>query len=366
MEPGKVIDDRFKIVKPSGKGGQGEVYLVHDMIENNAKRALKTLRRDFLPKDLERMKSEVNALKGINSNFVMPIISTNLDGDLNDPNQVPYFVTDYARYGTLRTHNYYNGEITLSLRLFRNLCEGILDIHKAGVIHRDLKPSNILLVENEKDVKVGDFGICYLDLEDDEKRATKIREKVGPIYFAAPEQTSLPPNFTKKSDIYSLGRILYFLITGVYEFTPADDYVPVTIQLGKKDSDPVDNLIGKMISFDPKARYDTAEEVIAQINKILGNKQERPRLKLSKMQRRIMKFLESDKESEATIEDILDYLSNFYDIRQASDMSPVLSPFEAYGKLRWSKFADMAENSLDQLEEEGLLNFRRGSYSLSS
>jgi serine/threonine protein kinase len=58
----------------------------------------------------------------------------------------------------------------------------VLAVHAAEIIHRDLKPSNVLLVEHEKDVRVGDFGLCYIDLEEDKERATAIREKVGPLF----------------------------------------------------------------------------------------------------------------------------------------------------------------------------------------
>ena len=264
----------------------------------------------------------------------------------------------------MRNHNYYNGEISLSLRLFRNLCEGVSDIHRSGIIHRDLKPSNILLVEDEKDLRIGDFGICYIDLEIDKNRTTKIREKVGPLFFAAPEQTSLPPTFTQKSDIYSLGRILYFLITGNYEFSPSEDYIPITVHLGIKEADPIDNLISNMISFDPKGRPGSLDEVIQIIDKLLGNQEPKADLKLSKMQRRIMKYIESDKGFDAELEDILDYLSNFYDIKQDSGVSSIVSPFAIVGKMKWTTFADRVEGSLDQLEKAGLLIFKRGSYSI--
>lgn len=364
MEPGVVIDDRFKIVQKIGQGGQGEVFLVQDIINNNSEIALKALRKEFLPKAVERMRKEIEALRSIQSKFVTPIISTNLNEDFNAKGQKPYFVTELAKYGTLRNHNYYNGEISLSLRLFRNLCEGVSDIHRSGIIHRDLKPSNILLVEDEKDLRIGDFGICYIDLEIDKNRTTKIREKVGPLFFAAPEQTSLPPTFTQKSDIYSLGRILYFLITGNYEFSPSEDYIPITVHLGIKEADPIDNLISNMISFDPKGRPGSLDEVIQIIDKLLGNQEPKADLKLSKMQRRIMKYIESDKGFDAELEDILDYLSNFYDIKQDSGVSSIVSPFAIVGKMKWTTFADRVEGSLDQLEKAGLLIFKRGSYSI--
>jgi eukaryotic-like serine/threonine-protein kinase len=163
LQPGKIIGERFRVKKTLGQGGQGEVYLVEDTIENNSYKALKTLRKGILPQKLQRMKTEVAALKSIDSRYVLRLESTNLDTYEQDSDEVPYFVTELAKYDTLTKHNYYVGEIEISLKLFRGICEGVMAIHKAGIIHRDLKPSNILLMDNEKDVRIGDFGICYIN-----------------------------------------------------------------------------------------------------------------------------------------------------------------------------------------------------------
>jgi serine/threonine protein kinase len=360
MKPGTIVDNRFRIVKILGKGGQGTIYLVEDTINDNARRALKTLRKEILPKNLGRMQREVLALKGIKSEFVLSMEATNLDTYQLDSEEVPYFVTEFAEYGTLRKHNYFNGEIDLSLRLFRDICEGVLAVHAAGIIHRDLKPSNVLLVENEKDVRVGDFGLCYIDLEEDKERATSIREKVGPLFFAAPEQTSLPPNFTKRSDIYSLGRILDFMITGAYEFVPGDEYNPVTVRLGMKKSHPVDTLISKSTSFDPGNRPASVENVIEEIDKLLGiEPEEEPTLELSKMQERILKYIRSYSPASVSLGKILDYLVNFYNVARGSLPRAV----NFTGRLNWQEFVDRVENSLEQLEEAELVTFERGEYS---
>lgn len=359
MQPGTVIDNRFRIVKSVGEGGQGKVYLVEDTVNDNAKKALKTLHKEILTQNLERMKREVAALKSISSRYVLSIESTNLDVYGQDAEQIPYFVTEFAKYGTLRTHNYFNGEIELSLRLFRSICEGVLAVHKAGAIHRDLKPSNILLVDSEKDIRIGDFGICYIGLEEDNERATKIREKVGPLFFAAPEQTSLPPNFSQKSDIYSLGRILHFLITGVYEFIPGDDYVPVTIHLGMKNTHPVDTLIQTLTNFDPKHRPGSVEDVIRDVDKLLGTTKKEAEFKLSKMQVRIMKYVKSHSLQRVSLREILDYLANFYGVERSSRPNIISA---VTGELSWTEFVDRVENSLEQLEEAGLLEFRQGEY----
>ena len=161
------------------------------------------------------------------------------------------------------------GEPRFCLKLFRRICEGVLVIHEQGIIHRDLKPSNILLVNDEKDIRIGDFGICYIDIEKDEHRITSIREMVGPVYFSAPEQTLLPPDFSTWSDIYSLGRILYFMLTGRYKFSPSSGYLPVAKMLQDPQLGRLDKLIVRMISFDPKNRPASVKTIIKELDDIL-------------------------------------------------------------------------------------------------
>lgn len=364
---GKIIADRFKVVDKIGEGGQGTVYKVHDTVNDNKEAALKILKRKYLPKDIKRMKNEAEVLSGINSDNIIKIISTNLDkSDEDDFKSEPYIVMEYARYGTLREHNYFNGEIDFSLKLFKKICQGVSDLHNKDVIHRDIKPSNILLVNDEKDIKVGDLGLCFINLENESERAaeiSKIREKVGAIYFAAPEQTSLPPTYTMKSDIYSLGRILHYMITGEYAFKPTDEYLPVSVSLGLQNTHPVDNLIKKMISFDPKDRPNSIDNVISEIDELLGNKKTELDFKPTKMHMRIIKFVKSDGISPATTVDILHYVANFYDIDH--DYNLLTAGLLGSPKISWSTFAVKVETCLNQLENAGFLMFSRGNYSIT-
>jgi len=155
---------------------------------------------------------------------------------------------EYAEYGNLREHNYFKGDIDLSIKLFCEVCEGVSAIHAAGYYHRDLKPSNILVCADQRDLKVGDFGLC-LPPDGSDRDKTPGRDNVGPIYFTAPEQTSNPPTVSAKSDIYSLGRILHWMISGKYKYRPGDPYEPVSVILGFSQQLEVDRLIERMVSF---------------------------------------------------------------------------------------------------------------------
>jgi len=364
MEPGMIIDERFRIDQKIGSGGQGEVYQATDLTNKSSPVALKIYHRRSFPKEkfLSRVQQEVEALQKVLSPQVIQLISSNIESLKENPSSIPYIVTEFAKHGNLRQHDFYVGEIELSLRLFRSICQGVRDIHRAGILHRDLKPSNILMVSSEKDIKIGDFGICLIGLDEDKDRATKLREKVGPIYFAAPEQTTLPPTFTKKSDIYSLGRILHYLITGDYEFTPTEEYKPVTVYIGGTEPQKVDDLIQNMISFDPKYRPADLDAVIKTVDELLQTDTlEKEKLQLTQLQQRAIKYLRSDFTNEATIHEILDYLSAFYDVIHHA------GPFDYFisgGSMKWSSFASQCEQQLNQLEDAGVVYFTKGRYKL--
>lgn len=359
ISAGTVFDDRFRVVRRIAQGGQGDVYAVEDLTDGNAERALKTLRPNFLPHHLDRLQREVEAIRSLKLPGVVSLMATNLTSDPRPT--TPYYVMPFAKHDTLRHHDYFTGEIDLSLRLFRPLCVTMAAVHATGILHRDLKPGNILLVDSEKDLQVADFGLCYLELENDADRATKIREKVGPMFFAAPEQTSLPPHYSRRGDIYSLGRILHFMISGVYEILPTSDYTPVSTGAESAGQlTPTDRLIQRMTAFDPKNRPETLDAVVSEIDQLLGATAAAPSLKLTRVHHRIMKYLGSDFGSDVDLSEILEYMANFYDIEREPKWIDQFQQFSV--KISWSRFAATIETALDQLVEVELLRFHRGGY----
>ncbi len=257
----KLIRKKFGVIKELGHGGQGKVYLVKTLLDNK-EYALKLIDKTS-EESFKRFRKEVTSLKSIKSNYVIKIISENI----TDKDNENYYVMELARYGTLQDHNYYINDVETSLKLFKKICLGVKAAHDKGILHRDLKPKNILLVNDERDVKVSDFGLSY-ELDKTDEEITKIREKVGTNYFSSPEQTSLPPNPTKRSDIFSLGKILFYMITG-NKSADFDEKLSIDSFVNHKYSDKIDVLINKMSSFEPKNRYEDIDEVIKAIDKLL-------------------------------------------------------------------------------------------------
>jgi len=351
----KIIGEQFEVIKSIGKGGQGEVFLVKNILDKQ-KYALKAIKKNYSKKALARFKKEINSLKQINSPFVVEIISENISDQKIDDGEI-YYVMKLAKYGTLYDNDYYIKDLNLCLELFKKICQGVKAIHDKNLLHRDLKPSNILLVQNQRDIKISDFGLSYKLNETDEK-ITEIREKVGAIYFSAPEQTSFPSNPTKKSDIFSLGKILYFMITGKKSKDLEED-LSIKDFITHKSADKVNNLINKMCAYEPKSRIESVDKVIDIIDNLLGNPIVKTEFTLTTLQYRILKFIRSFKYSSVDFDKVFKYLLSFYDVDTSGGLMPLIM-FNS--RISRPKFVEMVEASMETLERNNIIKFEDGNY----
>ncbi|MBD3389619.1 protein kinase [Candidatus Micrarchaeota archaeon] len=356
MEIGETVENRFKVEGKIGEGGQSDVYLVSDKNDSGAHYALKELNfRLDSSVDLIRFKREVEVLKKIDCSQLIKVISEEIP-DKPEENRKIYYIMEHAKYGTLYNNNFYSKEVGLCLKLFRNICLGVKALHDQDILHRDLKPSNILLLNDQKDVRVSDLGLAY-DLDKDNEEVTKAREKVGSIYFCAPEQTSLPPNPQKQSDIFSLGRILFFMLTG----EKRDPYSDLSLKdlITHKDVGRVEQLIKKMCEPDPKDRFADVSDVIKEIDKILKVPSSQNVLELTLLQLRILKHIRSFGSDSTSFESIFYDMEPRYNVGEFSiyDLASDAPP-----KISRSKLVKAIENSLDFLGEKGLIEFENASY----
>lgn len=349
-----MIGEQFEVIKSIGEGGQGEVFLVKNTSDKQ-KYALKVIKKNYSEKAINRFKKEINSLKQISSSFVVEIISENISDKKTDDNEI-YYVMEFAKYGTLCDNDYYVNDLNLCLELFRKICQGVKAIHDKDLLHRDLKPSNILLVQSQRNIKISDFGLSY-ELNETDKKITELREKVGAIYFSAPEQTSLPPKPTQKSDIFSLGKILYFMITGKTSKDLEED-LSIKDFTTHKSADKVNNLINKMCAYQPKDRIESVDKIIEIIDDLSGNTI-KTEFTFTVLQYRILKFIRSFKYSSVDFDKILKYLLPFYDVDTSGGLMPVLM-FNS--KISRSRFVEMVETSVETLERNNIIEFKDGSY----
>jgi serine/threonine-protein kinase len=220
MIRGKLYLKRFEVQRLLGEGGMGRVYLCKDISLNNRPVVLKVM-HDHIAKDPkfgERFKQEMSAM----SRFAHPYAVMLFDFQ-NDPEDGPCIIMEYVRGETLATVLKREGRLLAPRvgRLLGQICEVLQEAHNIGLIHRDLKPSNLMVLDagspREK-IKVMDFGLAKTSQMAKEMADAENKEfMVGTPAYMSPEQAR-GEEIDHRSDIYSLGVILYELLTGRLPF----------------------------------------------------------------------------------------------------------------------------------------------------
>ncbi len=215
-KPGVIIAGRFKLLEPIGEGGMGSVWLAEQAAPVKRKVAIKLIKSGMDSKSvLARFDAERQALAMMDH----PNIAKVYDGGVTEQGR-PYFVMEYVKGIPLTL---YCDQVRLSLpdrlTLFASVCQAVQHAHQKGIIHRDLKPSNILacLYDGQPVPKVIDFGLAKAMHQSltDQSLHTALGTMVGTPLYMSPEQAEHNNlDVDTRTDIYSLGVILYELLTG--------------------------------------------------------------------------------------------------------------------------------------------------------
>ncbi len=262
----KIYGRRWKTVRHLQTGGQSEVFAVIDMHgEYYGEYALK---RVLNPKRHDRFRNEVEAIKRLNHpNIIKLIDHSDLDEQAKNSEKY-YFVMPIAKGGDLSQRAaIYKDSIDTVLPVAKQIASALLEAHRIGIVHRDIKPQNILFTNVGHEILVSDFGICLVRQE---IRPTETKEIVGPWAFMAPElEDGGRLDATAAADVYSLGKVIYYMISGgtvlprerLYEkqhkalFSKGERYTLLEILLG--------NMICSL-----EIRHQDMDQVIADINRI--------------------------------------------------------------------------------------------------
>ena len=199
--------DRWETIRPLGEGGQGFTYLVRD-IKGGADTQY-VLKRVKNPKRAERFRREVQTTRDLDHPGILKLLDFDLEAEK------PYYVSEYCSGGSLADSKtpLWRDSSNRALEIFLQICEGLAYAHSHDVIHRDIKPENIYLLTDKGPTIIGDFGLSYANSPD--PRFTSTAEAVGPRLFMAPElEDGRVENVTAACDVYSLGKVLYWLVSG--------------------------------------------------------------------------------------------------------------------------------------------------------
>jgi len=268
LPEGLEIGGRYQIRKLLGIGGMGAVYRVHDM-ELDRDVALKLIRSDIgeNPEALERFKREIQLSSKVTHKNVLRVY------DLGVSEGIKFLTMQFVEGEDLSTVLKRSGRLGISrlTHIFRQILEGLRAAHDQGVIHRDLKPQNIMLDASDN-VYVTDFGLAK-SLE--QSGMTQTGAIVGTPYYMSPEQVKGAP-IDHRSDIYSLGVILYEMSTGRLPFTGSSPYEVMAQRLhtvpepaGRINPDLpayLSKVLERCMTVDIAARYQTVEEILRDLD----------------------------------------------------------------------------------------------------
>lgn len=268
--------------KESKSGGQGEVTQVKN-IYTDALGAIKTLHKENVSNSERRKRfvREVEALKKVEGNGIPKIIDHNIE-DVDDVKKLLYIITEWIEGKTLTSFTN-NKPIPFqkALELMIELCHIIKRCHQNKVYHRDIKPDNIMIDTNGK-LYLVDFGISYIDEELDEKKSelTKIGQELGNRFFRLPDFSAGRENRDSRSDITLVVGVLFYLVTGLFPRTLADEKgLPPHRSLKNKIEKKIFeenhwNLLERIFEvgfqLDVDLRFQTVDELINRISEILN------------------------------------------------------------------------------------------------
>ena len=274
---GQKVNNRYEILKTIGEGGMANVYLANDTILDR-KVAIKVLRGDLSndEKFIRRFKREALSV----SNLSHPNIVEVYDVGEEDGNY--YIVMEYIEGKTLKQLLQKRGALTLNevIDIMTQLTDGLAHAHEAYIIHRDIKPQNIMIEDNGL-VKITDFGIA---MALNSTQLTQTNSVMGSVHYLPPEQAN-GKGSTVKSDIYSLGILMYELLTGSVPFK-GDTAVEIALKHMKekipsiRKQNPtipqsVENIVLKATAKNPKNRYDNVRDMYKDLQTALQRDNEK-------------------------------------------------------------------------------------------
>jgi serine/threonine protein kinase len=267
--PGMILDERYEILKEVGRGGMGRVYMAKDLDLDEVV-ALKVLRAEISADPLiqKRFTSEIKVARMITHPNVVKVF------DIGKYKGNRYISMEFIQGISLDEwlHGNPNSEVRTLLTILAKIIQGVQAAHSQGIIHRDLKPQNVLL-DRSLNPHVLDFGIARSRII---VNTTYSGQVVGSPKYMSPEQIQ-GKEHDKRSDIYALGVIMFYMFTGREPFTGDDARTivmkhltePVPSMRGLNPAIPVwlENIVLKTLEKDPSLRFGSLKDVLNEMKK---------------------------------------------------------------------------------------------------
>lgn len=273
---GKKLDGRYEIREVIGFGGMAVVYKAYDL-SMQCEVAVKILKDEFITNDelRRRFSNEAKAITVLNHPNIVKVFDVGLG------ETVQYIVMEYIYGITLK--EYIAQQRTVywkeALHFIMQVLHALQHAHDNGIIHRDIKPQNIMLIPNGT-IKVMDFGIARFQ-RDAGGRTIAGNKAVGSVHYISPEQARGGENTDPRSDLYSVGVMLYEMLTGT---VPFDGDTPVNIAMKhiQNEAKPVrelneqiprglEEIVTRAMQKDPDLRYQSAAEMLKDLDEFKRN-----------------------------------------------------------------------------------------------
>ena len=270
---GKRLDGRYELQEVIGVGGMAVVYKAYDNIDDRIV-AVKILKDEFLASEefRRRFKNESKAIAVLSHPNIVKVY------DVSYGDKLQYIVMEYVEGITLKEYIEQQGVISWkeTVHFTTQILRALQHAHDKGIVHRDIKPQNIMLLENGT-IKVTDFGIARFSRSE---TRTMTDTAIGSVHYISPEQAR--GDITDdKSDIYSVGVVMYEMLTGQLPFQ-SDNSVSVAIM--QLQTDPVkpreinssipeglEQITMRAMQKNPKDRYQSAAEMILDLEEFKRN-----------------------------------------------------------------------------------------------
>lgn len=274
---GRVLAQRYRLDEIVGIGGMAIVYKAYDLVDNKNV-AVKIVRDEFLGDENLRNKfrTESIAIASLRHRNIVKVYDVNLGEKLE------YIVMEYVDGISLKEYLQQHGAISWqkALEITEQILSALSQAHQKNIIHRDIKPGNIMLLRDNKTIKVTDFGIALVGRQ--ALSGGMKDDNFGSVKYTSPEQAlAAPGKIDFRTDIYSVGILMYEMLTGSPPFNDGTDIEILKKQIGTVPAAPrevnknipagVDQIIMHALEKNPNNRFSSAQEMLLDIQEFIRN-----------------------------------------------------------------------------------------------